>query len=175
MRTLAAILLGGWLIGSIVVGAAAAQNFYMIDKLLNSVESPRPFLNITARMESGEARGILRFLVSELNRYYFRTWEWVEILFGAILLFLAFKYFGDKKLIIGFAVMLGIVLLMSFYVTPQMIDVGRKLDFVPRDPAPPELSWFGKLHGLYSVLYLIMLVIGIWMSVLLAKIPDLKR
>ena len=27
---------------------------------------------------------------------------------------------------------------MTFYLTPQLVEIGRGLDFVPRDPPPPD-------------------------------------
>jgi hypothetical protein len=43
------------------------------------------------------------------------------------------------------------------------------LDFVPRDPPPPQLGRFGMLHGAYSALDLIKLLIGIWLTVRLVR------
>ena len=39
--------------------------------------------------------------------------------------------------------MIGIVVLMLAYLTPQIVSLGRSLDFVPRDPAPPSMRRSG--------------------------------
>ena len=171
MRTLMALLLGGWLIGTVVVGAVATENFFMVDRLLNSVESSRQFLNDAAQMPPGEARLMLRHLASELNRFYFQAWEWIELVLGGTLLVLAALKLKSRKLTIGFAIMLGITLLMRFYLTPGLILVGRPLDFAPHNPPPPGLSYFGLLHATYSTLALVKLLVGIGVAVVLVRLP----
>ena len=166
-----ALLLGGWLVGTVVVGAVAAENFFMIDRLLDSTESPRQFLNDAAQLPPGEARVMMRHLASELNRFYFQAWEWIELVLGGTLLVLATRKLKSRKLTIGFAVMLGITLLMRFYLTPGLVEVGRLLDFAPRTPPPPGLAYFGFLHATYSTLDLVKLLIGIWVAVVLVRLP----
>ena len=64
--------------------------------------------------------------------------------------------------------MLGIVVLMLAYLTPQIVSLGRSLDFVPRDPAPPGMQRFWILHAAYTSLEMLKLVVGLvvtwWMS-----------
>ena len=165
------MLLGGWLVGTVVVGAVAAENFFIVDRLLNSTESSRQFLNDAAKLPPGEARLILRHLAAELNRFYFQAWEWIELVLGGTLLVLATRKLKSRKLGIGFAVMLGITLLMRFYLTPGLILVGRPLDFAPQNPPPPGLSYFGLLHATYSTLDLVKLLVGIWVAVVLVRLP----
>ena len=47
--------------------------------------------------------------------------------------------------------------------------VGRALDFVPREPAPPALPAFGRLHAAYTLLDLAKLLVGVWMAVALVR------
>ncbi|MBI4461247.1 MAG: hypothetical protein HY648_14460 [Acidobacteria bacterium] len=169
MRTLMAVLLGGWLFGILIVAGVAAENFRMIDSLLDSVDSPRPFLNAAARLEATEARTMLRYVASEVNRFYFRMWEWIELVLGGTLLTLASRKLKNRKLIIAFGLMVGITLLMRFYLTPGLTLVGRTLDFAPRNPAPPGLAYFGLLHATYSMLDLVKLLIGIWATAVLVR------
>ena len=164
------MLLGSWLFGTVLVGAVAAENFFMVDRLLDSVESPRQFLNDAAQLPPGEARLILRHLASELNRFYFQAWEWIELVLGGTLLVLATLKLKSRKLTIGFAIMLGITLLMRFYLTPGLILVGRPLDFAPQNHPPPGLSYFGLLHATYSTLDLVKLLVGIWVAVVLVRL-----
>jgi hypothetical protein len=56
--------------------------------------------------------------------------------------------------------MLAISLLMLVWLTPQVTAVGRSLDFVPREPPPPSLRRFWILHGLYTSLELVKLLLG---------------
>ncbi len=45
---------------------------------------------------------------------------------------------------------MGIVLVLTFYLAPQLVETGRALDFEPRDPEPPALAEFNTLHRVYS-------------------------
>jgi hypothetical protein len=61
--------------------------------------------------------------------------------------------------------MLAVVLILAFVVTPQIIALGRSLDFVPRNPPSPEMGRFGMLHGAYTGLDGLKLVAGLTMLV----------
>jgi hypothetical protein len=151
----------------ILIAVVAAENFFLVDRLL---ESPAPeFQQKIAPLADGDARVVLRYLSSELNRFYFWVWGAAEIVIGGVLLLLAAKWGSDRKVTIGVGVMLALSLLMTLYLTPQLVEIGRGLDFVPRDPPPPQLGRFGMLHGAYSALDLIKLLIGIWLTVRLVR------
>jgi hypothetical protein len=174
MRALMAFLLGAWLLGMVLIAFVAAENFFEVDRLLASppaTEYRAEFQNRLAPLAPGDARIALRFLSSELNRFYFRVWGGAEILLGGVLLALAAKRGKDRKLTIGVGGMLALSLLMTFYLTPELVEVGRALDFVPRDTPPPQLGRFGRLHGAYSALDLLKLLVGIWLTVRLVRRP----
>lgn len=175
MRVLMGFLLGSLLVGTILIGLVAAENFFMVDRLLES-PAPAEFQEKIAPLSGGDARIVLRYLSSELNRFYFRVWGGAEILFGAVLLGLALrsgpKDRNDRVFAIGVGVMLGLSLIMAFFLTPQLVEIGRGLDFAAREPAPPELSRFGMLHGAYSALDLAQLGLGIWLTLRLVRRPS---
>jgi hypothetical protein len=58
---------------------------------------------------------------------------------------------------------------MLVYLTPAIVTLGRSLDFVPRDPAPPEMSRFWILHAAYTSLEMLKLVVGVLVAASLAK------
>ena len=157
------LILGGWLVGTVLVGAMAAENFWIIDRLLLS---PSPSLqHDVAQLPQGEARVMLRHLASELNRFWFEVWGWIELGLAVALLTMAFCGLPKPSVLIGLGIMLAIAVAMAFYLTPQIVAIGRPLDFVPREPAPAGLAEFGRLHAAYSILDLGKLLIGIWMAV----------
>jgi hypothetical protein len=168
-RTLMGLLLGAWLVGTIIVGFVAAENFWIVDKLLATSVHP-VFHTDVGLLPAGEARNLMRYLVSEQNRLFFVWWGWAEVILGIALLAAAFTAQNSRSTL-GITLMLAITLAMQFYFTPQIVDVGRTLDFVPRDPAPPQMSTFGWLHAAYSTLDLIKLVIGFWVVWRLLKRP----
>jgi hypothetical protein len=163
------LILGGWLVGMIIIGAMAAENFWMIDRLLESPSHPR-FHEAVAQLPEGQARLMMRYLSSELNRFWFRAWEWVELVFGIALLLLSLGRPRRRSIVIACSLMLAVVLLTAFYLTPEIVDIGRQLDFVPRDPEPPALEQFGRLHAAYSMLDVFKLAVGIWMAVALLRL-----
>jgi hypothetical protein len=55
----------------------------------------------------------------------------------------------------------AVVVLMLVYLTPAIVSLGRELDFVPRDPAPPGMSRFWVLHAAYTSLEMLKLAIGL--------------
>ena len=171
MRAMMALLLGCILIGTILVGFVAAENFFVVDRILAS-PSPAEFHQKLTPLAEGDARVVLRFLSSELNRLYFRAWGGAEVILSGVLLILAVRSGSDRKLTIGAGVMLALSLFMTFYLATQLVEVGRAIDFVPRDPPPPEVRQFGMLHGAYSALDLGKLVLGIWMTVRLVRRPE---
>lgn len=174
MRTSMAFLLGGWLVGIVLIAFVAAENFFVVDRLLASPASTEyraEFQNRLTPLAPGDARVALRYLSSELNRFYFRVWGGAEIILGGVLLALAAKRGKDRKITIGVGMMLALSLLMTFYLTPQLVEIGRGLDFVSRDAPPPQLGRFGALHGAYSALDLLKLLLGIWLTVRLVRRP----
>jgi hypothetical protein len=58
---------------------------------------------------------------------------------------------------------------MTLWLQPEITAVGRGLDFVPREPAPPALSRFWVLHGAYTVLELVKLLIGVVVTVWMGR------
>ena len=61
--------------------------------------------------------------------------------------------------------MLAIVLFLTAALTPPIVSVGRSLDFVPRNPPPPELRKFGLLHAAFTVATFINIVLGILVTI----------
>jgi hypothetical protein len=76
---------------------------------------------------------------------------------------------GSGRLLLGLGLMLAMVATTQFYLTPRIVEVGRSLDFVPREPPPPNLRTFGILHAAYSAIDLLKLVAGGWMTWILLR------
>jgi hypothetical protein len=167
MRILAGILLGMWLAGSAVIAWTAAENFFMIDRLLDEPTNAS-FSAAVEKLPNGEARMTLRYLSSELNRYYFSVWGWIGLGLGFALLAIT-SQMSSQRLKVAAGIMLGISATLVFYLTPQIVDVGRQLDYVLPTDAQPTRVVFGRLHGAYSSLELVKLVVGLWMCAVLIR------
>lgn len=153
-------LMGVWVTGSVIVSIVATQNFYTIDRLLAN-SSSGPFHEAVVRLGEPQARDLLRYSSSELNRLYFQLWNGAQVLIGALVVWLLAGNDAMRRVRLVVLGMLAVVALMIAYLTPQIVFVGRGLDFVPRDPAPPELGWFWILHGAYTSLEMAKLAAGL--------------
>ena len=161
----ALVILGAWVMGSVCMSIVATQNFYTVDRLL---AAPHTALTATLqKLGQPAARDLLRYLSSELNRLYFQMWNVAQLVLGAAAWWLVRprKDAAGK----GILAMLAIALLMLVYLTPAIVSLGRELDFVPRDPAPPGMSRFWVLHAAYTSLEMLKLVAGLVVAWLLAR------
>jgi hypothetical protein len=140
--------------GTICMSIVATENFYTIDRMLAARANPA-FASAVDRLGSPAARDLLRYLSSELNRLYFQMWNVAQLVLGATALWLVA---GRARR--GVMAMLAIVLLMLVYLTPAIVSLGRSLDFVPRDPPPSGMQRFWILHGAYTSLEMIKLLVG---------------
>lgn len=161
----ALVLLGVWLTGTICVSIVATENFYTVDRLLAQRATPG-FNAIVDREGQPQARDFLRYLSSELNRRYFQMWNGAQLILG----FLVAGLVRDQRRSIRW--MVGAMLIATAAVgamTPQIVSLGRSLDFVPRDPPPPGMSTFWLLHGAYTSLEMIKLILGAVATTLLVR------
>ena len=165
-RQWAVVILGAWIAGSICMSVVATESFYTIDRLL-ALRANSTFAAAVDRLGAVEARDLLRYLSSELNRLYFQLWNGAQIVLGVVALWLIAA--SAKWVKWGVAAMLATVVLMLVYLTPQIVTLGRSLDFVPRDPAPPGMSRFWVLHAAYTSLEMLKLVIGVVVAASLAR------
>ena len=160
IRYFAGWLLGAWIAGSLFMILVATQNFRSVDRLL---AAPGGAAAHVEQMGREEARTFLRYQVSEQNRWYFDTWEKIQLALGVSLLVIAWAGFPERKIIgVVAGVMLAIVLLERFYLTPEIVRLGRLIDFTAQ--ASPERGMFWRFHGAYSGAELVKLALGLYLS-----------
>ena len=164
-RDFVLFLLGAWLLGLIAMAIVAMQNFYTIDYLLDT--SPNATfsrgVDVLDSHEGMAARDFLRYFASELNRLFFWGWGLTEIVIGGIILYLV-RSSTDRRVQWASVAMLGLSVILTFGITPSIVNIGRELDFVARDPSPPELATFGLLHAAYSIGDGLKVVVGLIMA-----------
>ena len=150
---MAAFCLGVWVMGTVCVSIVATQNFYTVDRLLDG-PGHAAFAGFVEDAGREEARNILRYLSSELNRLFFQLWNVAQIVIGggALWLVRGLRAPGAARLRWTLIAMLAVVVVLTVGVTPQILAVGRSIDFVPRDPPPPAVATFGILHAAYTSL-----------------------
>lgn len=164
----AGFLLGTWVAGSLIVSVVASQNFYTIDTLLSEMTNTS-FRDVVLRLGPQDARDMLRYLSSELNRLYFQLWNVMQLVIGAVTLRLVWAAPVARAARWIVLAMLGVVMLMLLWLGPEITAVGRGLDFVPRDPSPPALERFGMLHAAYATLEVLKGIAGLVVAAMLAR------
>ena len=169
-RSWATFCMGLWLMGTVTMAIVATQNFFTIDRLLKAEPHPK-FTENVAKLGHDDARAVLYYFSSELNRLYFRYWDLAQLAVGILALWFVVKVPGAHKEKWVIVAMLAVVLFLTAIITPRIVSVGRGLDFVPRVPPPPGLRTFGLLHATYTVLDGIELVLGILVTWWLTKRP----
>jgi hypothetical protein len=163
MKSLALLLLGAWLAGSLIMFFVATQNFRTVDRILTQpgAEAAGPLGAVPA----AALRPLLRHLASELNRLYFFAWGIVQIVLGLAVLALVFR---DRTPMILAASMLLLAAGLALFVTPQITEIGRELDFVSRNPLPPAsaplMAQFWKLHAAFTGLDGVKIVLGFFLA-----------
>ena len=169
----ALVAMGAWLAGTVCMSIVATENFYTIDRLLAG--SPNgSFTAAVQQLGPPQARDLLRYLSSELNRLYFQMWNVAQLVLGVLVLWLVAGSSQQdpasaRRVVRGVIAMLAIVVAMLVWLTPSIVSLGRSLDFVPRDPAPPGMQRFWVLHAAYTSLEMLKLVVGIVVTWWIAK------
>ena len=153
---IAAFLAGCLILGSLFMIFVATQNFGTVDRVLAA--PPHEASQMFQTLGPENARLLLRYMAGEENRLFFTTWELAQIALGVLLtavLLLAIK----SRLLAGMAgAMVIIAIFQHFRVTPEMISLGRLVEF-GGGSGSEVYSQFARLHGLYGVLEVVKLAI----------------
>lgn len=164
-RRLASLILGAWLAGCVFMDMIATQNFHAIDRMLSS-PTGRVAKQIQDMGGPDQARILLRYEASEVNRLFFENWERIQLLLG-FTLFLVLLFGGNagKFSLFCAVAMLLIVVAERFIMTPMMIRLGRAIDFLPTGADSSDRAQFWTLHSAYSITEMLKIGIGVVLAV----------
>jgi hypothetical protein len=139
------------------------QNFRSVDRLL---AKPAPLAaEQIAKLGPDAARVFLRHQVSEQNRWYFETWGLIGAGIGAALLLILIFGSTEKNFSLLVALlMLLIAVVQRFALTPQMVVLGRIIDWIPIDQPSPERSRFWMLHNAFVGLEMLNWALGVFLT-----------
>lgn len=152
-------LLGIWMGATVFMWTVATQNFAVVERILAG--SSDGFAKTVSSLSPEELRLTLRYQASEVNRLFFEGWGMVQPPLAVLVMLLAWRS-GSPKLVVAMtAVMLLITVFLQLYVVPETIRLGRLLDFVPREPPPPEAAPFWRLHHTYTGLDMLKFLLGL--------------
>jgi hypothetical protein len=167
-QTLLALIIGAWSAGTFFMWAVATQNFRLVDRILAS--PPPAWAQRAASLAPTDARLLMRYQASEVNRLFFERWGWAQIVLGALLAALVFTAPTPRFLRLSALAMLLIAVALQFAIVPETIRLGRILDFAPRDVPPPEYAPFWRLHAAYTILDGARLLLGLYAAFRLARL-----
>ena len=139
---------------------AATRSFRTVDQVL---AQPRTEFEAAVKpIGAGTAREVLRYLASEINRTMFSAYSATEIVLGVLVFLLLVRQSPrDTLSVVLAAVMLALVLILALVIQPQIVSVGRQIDFLPRNPAPAAMPRFWMLHGAFTGLDSVKLLAGL--------------
>jgi Domain of unknown function (DUF4149) len=160
IQAAAIAILGVWLGWTLFMWFLAGRSFATVDRVLHG-DNPE-FAEAARPLSPGQTREVLRHLASEINRTIFRAYGWAQIVLGALLLGLLWLQTPrDTFSLVLAGGMAVLVLILVLMITPQIISLGRTLDFVPRNPTPPGFQRFWMLHGAFTGLDGVKLLAGL--------------
>jgi hypothetical protein len=156
---ISAFLLGSLLLGSLFLAFVATHNFRAVDAVLSA--PPPEASKMIQTLGQQNARQLLRYLAGEENRGYFEAWELTQLLLGATLV--GFLLFGVKnRLLAGLAgAMLALTLFQYFKITPDLLWMGRSIDFLPWTAESQVRDQFWKLHGIYGGIEVVKMLLAV--------------
>ncbi len=160
MRRFACFLLGLWLGGSLFLAVLTAQSHRLVDRLL---ANPAPAAGRLIQSAGPEgARLLLRYQVSEANRWYTENWDTVQLCLAALLFFLLlFGSMEGKLNLLAALLLLLLVLVERLVLAPEIIGQGRLLDFLPPEIGAAERSRLLVLQGGATGIQLAKLALGL--------------
>jgi hypothetical protein len=159
-HTLSIAIVGVWIGWTLFMWFLAGRSFATVDRVMQG--SNPAFSQLTKPLSPEQTREVLRHLASEINRTIFGAYGWGQMVLGALLLFLLSRQTPrDTTAIVLAASMLVLVIVLAVVITPQIITIGRSIDFVPRNPPPPEFRRFWMLHGAFTGLDGLKLLAGL--------------
>ena len=148
-RRISVFLLGLWLGCLLFMGWVAMHNLGSVEPILK--QSDRQLQREVKDIGYDRVKTLLRFEAAELNRFYFYNWEWIQMILGLITLVVLFDATNGSRLTL--VLMAGVMLLLlvqHFLVEPEVLELGRGLDFAASDQMLDERRAFRTYHAYYS-------------------------
>jgi hypothetical protein len=134
-----------------------------VDRLL--AKPAAPAAQQLEKLGPDAARVLLRHQVSEQNRWYFETWGVIETAIGAALLLALLLGSTERNFSLLLALlMLLIAIVQRFALTPQMVFLGRIVDWIPVDQPSPDRSSFWMLHKAFVGLEVLNWALGLFLT-----------
>ncbi len=151
--------LGAWSCGTVFMWQTAIKNFAVAEHVA-TVENE----GLAAAVEGlapARVREVVRYQASEVNRLFFTGWGWVQVPLALAAFALAAVSQRGRLLVALIGAMLGIVAVLSGYVVPETVRLGRMIDFAADGAMPEVQASFWQLHHAYTGLDMLKFLIGL--------------
>ncbi len=121
-RRLAALALGAWLGGSIILMSFTARNAGAVDQLIRA--PAKAAVEYMVKLPEPDLRMLLNYHGSEVNRGMRRNWELIQFGLGALVLLGLFFGSGGKRYTIPLCLlMLVSVAFLHWFLAPEIAKV----------------------------------------------------
>lgn len=131
------------------MGVAVSYNFAGFEDLFARNPTLAQAAGFDPRDTAAKKASALWVHAAELNRVLFQAWNRAQLVLGALTLALAVLWRARRLPVLLLAAALALVVYTHFGLEPRVLDLGRALDLVPRDPPPPLLAPFQDAHRAY--------------------------
>jgi len=167
-RRMACFFLGIWVGAAILMTGVAVENDRSVDRVL-SRPSPSALVSLKA-LGPGGAQMLLRYEAAEQNRWFLRAWGIVQLIGGSLFfLFLLLGTREGKFSLAAVLVMLALVLVQLFLLTPALVSLGRLVDFLPANQPSGDRSRLWVLDGGYALMEALKLAVALLLGASLMR------
>lgn len=167
-RRFLAFFVGVWLSGLLVVTFTTSASFRAVNGVLaNPPHEASQWVDILGK---DRTQTLLLHNAAEVNRSLLESWGNADLVLCVFIFITAVMIKSGKPMMIASALLLLLGLASVFLITPQVVAVGRLLDFRPDLPVPPERAQFASLNGMFNGLSFIrMLTAGAMVGLLVHR------
>lgn len=160
-RRFAAILLGIWLGGILVVSVATPAAFLSVDEVLTTPSAATA--KALKLLGPATVRELLFHQVGETNRALFHFWGWTQMILAATVFILLLFFTTVRRPVLGLSVgMLLMSVLMNVFLIPRIGAIGGEMRAGTRLDPVEALEKFRLLHmgfALFEVAVALLIVI----------------
>ena len=173
-RRFVSFLVGMWLGGIILMMWIGSQNQDSVTRIL--MAQPQKMQQIIFTLTDSEKKSLFLYAANEMTRYYSNIWEWAQLALGATILGLLVVARQAKQFIVISSIMLLTVIACHFLLAPQLLGLGRTIDFGAPTQFAAERSQFNSMQMLYFAMDITRLLLAILLTFqLLRRGSDEKR
>jgi hypothetical protein len=147
-RRFLAFFVGLWLASLLTVTYVTAFSARTVNAVMeNPPHEASKWVDILGK---DRTHTLLLHNTAEVNRSILESWGYADLVLCVFILITAVMIKSGKPVIILATLLTVLCFASVFLLTPQVVAVGRLLDFRPGFPVPPERAQFASLNGMFN-------------------------